>query len=134
MVLTDEDYLRFLLRISEPTDTRGRQRTSLLPPPVLKALASNALLFVGYSLKDWTFRILIRGLAEAIKANVGMPSISIQLPPKDVVPGRQAEAREHLQGLLGVLRGEDVKVYWGEASQFTAELIKCRAERRANGP
>jgi hypothetical protein len=138
LVLTEEDYLNFLLRISEPTDPRGQEtpQTSLLPPPVVKALASNALLFVGYSVKDWTFRILFRGIAEAIKRRMEMPNISIQLPPKDVAPGKRDEAREHLRRLLSMsqgLRTEDVGVYWGKAEEFTAELIMRREKRRSDG-
>jgi hypothetical protein len=56
MVLTENDYLQFLVELSEDRSER------LLPPAVRDALATTSLLFVGYSLSDWDFRVLFRGV------------------------------------------------------------------------
>jgi hypothetical protein len=114
MVLTEEDYLTFLLRVVEVHD--------LLHSTVRMALAANTVLFIGYSLSDWTFRVLFRGLVDAIKARFGQPAVSIQLPPGDVQPGCEDAAREYLEKFLGKLHNIDVRFYWGDAQSFAMQL------------
>ena len=53
LVLTEDDYLRFLGSM-----TQGR---ALMPAPLESALASFALVFIGYRLADWNFRVLLQG-------------------------------------------------------------------------
>jgi SIR2-like domain len=115
MVLTEQDYLDFLVKAS---GTGG----SLLPAPIRIALASNALLFVGYSMTDWTFRVLFRSLIEMITANTDQPAVSIQVPPGDLVPGREDAARAFLTRYHEELQGIRVRMYWGTARQFAGEL------------
>ena len=134
MVLTEEDYLRFLLRMSEPTDSRQRETSPLLSPPVLEALAGNALLFVGYSLADWNFRLLLRGLTEMIGANFGMPCISIQLAPQEVVAGRSEEAKAYIRKHLGRMLRAEVDVYWGSAAQFASDFRTQRQGADQDAP
>ena len=71
MVLTEDDYLRFLANFSA-------KRPKILPLPVRHALAENSLLFIGYSLQDWTFRILMLSLRM-----FGRLSFAVLLPPDD---------------------------------------------------
>jgi hypothetical protein len=54
-LITEEDYIRFLgdLRIRSP-----------VPDSVLAALKRKRLLFLGYSLRDWNFRVLLQMLSE----------------------------------------------------------------------
>lgn len=115
IVLTEEDYLSFLLRANE-------EGAGLLPPPIRVALASNALLFVGYSMTDWTFRVLFRSLIEMIRIKPQRPAVAIQVPPTDVLPGHEATAREYLEQYHRSLQGIDVRMYWGTARDFAREL------------
>jgi hypothetical protein len=94
----------------------------LLHSTVRMALAANTVLFIGYSLSDWTFRVLFRGLVDAIKARFGQPAVSIQLPPGDVQPGCEDAAREYLEKFLGKLHNIDVRFYWGDAQSFAMQL------------
>ena len=57
LVLTEDDYIDFLVRVSGDPN--------LLPPVIQEALASDMLLFVGFSLADWTFRVIFGGLLSA---------------------------------------------------------------------
>lgn len=50
LVLTEDDYLDFLVNISRDRD--------LLPPRVQEALTGASLLFIGYRLADWTLSAL----------------------------------------------------------------------------
>ena len=56
-MLTEDDYIDFLVRVSGDPN--------LLPPVIQEALASKMLLFVGFSLADWTFRVIFGGLLSA---------------------------------------------------------------------
>ena len=88
MVLTEDDYLAFLVEIS--TDNSER----MLPSAIRNALASTSLLFVGYSLSDWDFRVLFRGLMGSLGRTLGMTSIAVQLDPRvDDATGRARATR-----------------------------------------
>jgi hypothetical protein len=80
LVLTEDDYLGFLANISSQQD--------LLPARIKQALAVDSLLFIGYSLADWNFRVLIRGLR-----TVGRLSVVVLLPPAGPKPARQKAQR-----------------------------------------
>jgi hypothetical protein len=115
LVLTEDDYLEFLTTLSK----RGIE---LLPPPVREALAGSALLFVGYSLADWTFRVLFRGLMRAVADNIRYPCIAIQLPPEDAKAEKCDEAQNYLRRYFEVVTKTDVKVHFGDVQEFTSEL------------
>jgi hypothetical protein len=104
IVLTEDDYLDYLVAISgEP---------KLLPHQIKKALAGASLLFVGYRLADWDFRVLHRGIVMAGEPSLRRLSVTVQLRPTD-------PEREYLEKYFGAM---NVRVYWGTASEFTAEL------------
>jgi hypothetical protein len=50
LVLTEDDYIEFMATLS--SDERG------VPLPIKSQLAQNVLLFLGYSLRDWDWRML----------------------------------------------------------------------------
>lgn len=110
IVLTEDDYLDFLVNASR-TDRR------LIPPVVQAALAGNSLLFVGYRLADWSFRVLFQGLIETVNSNQRQLSITVQLPPGE--GALAAKQRDYLTQYFG---RQKIYVYWGSARKFTAEL------------
>jgi hypothetical protein len=55
LILTEDDYVRFI----------NMSFTNKIPPPALSRLfQSHHLLFLGYSLEDWNFRIILRRLQD----------------------------------------------------------------------
>ena len=54
-MLTEDDYFDFLIGVTANKD--------LIPKPVRRALADSALLFLGFQLDDWDFRVLFRSIA-----------------------------------------------------------------------
>ena len=120
LVLTEEDYLDFLIASAETS----RERSAFLRHDIRAALAGNALLFIGYRLSDWTFRVLYRGLMRSITANFGKPSVSIQLVD-DALEDREEEAQSYLKEYFGKLHGGvEINVYWGHADDFAQELLE----------
>ena len=115
LVLTEDDYLDFLVNIS-------RDQT-LLPLRIQRALTGASLLFIGYRLADWSFRVIFRGLVSSMEASLRRISVAVQLSPED----------QNVQNYLADYFGNiNVKVYWGTAREFSAELRE-RWEEFSNG-
>jgi len=83
-VITEEDYVDFLSRMTA---------TSAIPAQILDYLRHRSLLFLGYSLRDWNLRLILRNLNTVLMQ--GQPirmdengdevlSWSIQLHPSPV--------------------------------------------------
>lgn len=113
MVITEDDYLDFLVNISKDGD--------LLPPRIQEAMTGTSLLFIGYRLNDWDFRVLFRNVVGYLERSLARAHISVQLVPvKDGTPEEQQQrARDYLQRYFGDLK---IRVYWGTAEEFTKEL------------
>lgn len=116
LVLTEADYLDFLVQASA-------KKARFLPPVVKTALASTSLLFVGYRLDDWSFRVLFRSISTAVPTGMDYPSIAIQLPPEDVRQGYEQQAQDFLERYFEKIQAVNkVRVFWGDVTQFSAEL------------
>jgi hypothetical protein len=104
LVLTEDDYLDFLVAVSK--------EPKLLPHQIQRSLAGSSLLFVGYRLADWNFRVIHRGLVMAGESSLRRLSVTVQL--------RASTAeRSYLEKYF---RAMNVGVYWGTASEFVKEL------------
>lgn len=125
LVLTEDDYLDFLVRLSSDQ--------KLLPPAIQGALAGTSLLFIGYSLSDWNFRVLFRGLVGSLGASLGYTGVAVQLAPNatDDVENGQARAQHYLDTYFETIQKIKVRVYWGDIREFTVEL-RQRWEKFSN--
>ncbi len=79
LVLTEDDYLDFLVRL-------GRH-LNMVPPIIQGAISQSSLLFIGYSLRDWNFRVLHRVLLSEVQKSQKWPSFTVQLTPLAYRPG-----------------------------------------------
>lgn len=114
LVLTEDDYLDFLVNISKDDE--------LLPHQVRRCLTGTSLLFVGYSLADWNFRVLFRGLVTSVEQTLRRISVTVQLPPlpnQDVPEQHKSEIQTYLAKYFDQI---DIRVYWGTAQEFMSEL------------
>ena len=113
LVLTEDDYLDFLVNVSRDPQ--------IIPRRIEKALASTSLLFIGYRLADWSFRVLFRGLIGSLERSLGRIRIAVQLAPEP--PETEGITQEQVQQYLAdYLAKDDVRVYWGRASDFVQGL------------
>jgi len=115
IVLTEDDYFNFLIGV-----TRNRD---LIPKDVLQALVNSALLFVGFQLDDWQFRVLFHSLLDQQGSLLrgGYPHVAVQIEPEE---GRELEperARSYLEDYF--FKGAEISLYWGSAEDFIAELL-----------
>lgn len=114
MVLTEDDYLDFLIKIGKDS--------SLLPSRIEEAFTTTSLLFVGYSLNDWNFRVLFRNVVSYLDLSIRRVHISVQLLPlRDTASEAQKRsAEEYLDRYFSKL---DIRIYWGNAREFVEELL-----------
>ncbi|HEX4960588.1 MAG TPA: SIR2 family protein [Thermoanaerobaculia bacterium] len=73
VIITEEDYIEFLTVIGQ--DKVG------VPSLVAEKMVDSTLLFLGYSLEDWDFRTLFKGLVEKLPPRKRRRSIAIQKSP-----------------------------------------------------
>ncbi len=118
LVLTEGDYLEFLANIAVFRNDDGPR---LIPSVVLTAMTDYPLLFIGYSLQDWTFRVIFHGLLRAQSDVLRRRSVSVQLPPP--INGSVAEAERRAEEYLTrYLEGWSISIFWGTAADFCHEL------------
>jgi hypothetical protein len=113
LVVTEDDYIDFLVRVSSDP--------GLLPPVIRESLASKMLLFIGYSLADWTFRVIFSGLLSARSPFSGPSHVSVQLPPRPdgATDERPVRIQEYLDRYFGQ---QNICICWKPADAFSAEL------------
>lgn len=113
LVLTEDDYLDFLVNISS--------NQNLLAHQIQRAITGSSLLFVGYSLADITFKVIFRGLVSATEASLRRISITVQLPHAPTDPSETT--RTMPQNLReAYFEKANIRVFWGTAEEFCGEL------------
>ncbi|WP_229803459.1 SIR2 family NAD-dependent protein deacylase [Planobispora rosea] len=117
LVLTEDDYLEFLTSLALEG---GAADPRMLPPTILAALTKRPLLFIGYSLQDWTFRVLFGALIRAVPGINRRRHVSVQLPPS--VGLSRADAREMQRQIARYYEEWRISIFWGTAREFCAEL------------
>jgi hypothetical protein len=119
LVLTEDDYLDFLIELS--------RNQGLLPARIRRAMTDSSLLFLGYRLADWDFRVLFRGIVNYLEKSTAYAHVSVQLVPgrERVTEEQQDKAQQYLTRYFDKL---DIRVYWGTCRDFAAELRKRWAD------
>jgi len=109
LVLTEDDNIDFLVR-------QGQDSRNVAPDYVRGQLRNTSLLFVGYSLQDWTFHVLFRRLlyGTARKRN----HVSVQFDPSHAAPVR---AREYVERYL---RLQNIWIFWESTENFMERLAR----------
>jgi hypothetical protein len=116
LVLTEDDYIEYLVQLAGEKDLVAGDGSGLLPPYVRGLLRSKSLLFVGYSLRDWTFLVLFRTLLHGIPLTHRRNHVSVQIDPKERAASR---TRAYLKEYLGSQR---IEIFWNSADEFADEL------------
>lgn len=112
MVLTEDDYLSFLLNI--------RSEDYPIPAVVKQAIGESSLLILGYHPTDWDFRVLIRGLIQTTDPRLRRLSVTVQFPQEDNAASQQA-----LENYINTYMRQidtNMRVYWGTSHEFLTEL------------
>ncbi len=79
IVITDEDYITFVMRMSD------KEALHPVPETVRYRLKTWCTLFVGYSLKDYNLRLLFKTLRWRLQKSQFPPSFSVDLFPDPLI-------------------------------------------------
>ena len=74
-IISEDDYIEFLTVAS--IEDRG------VPRLISSEMVASTLLFLGYSLEDWTFRTIFKGLIESLSRHHQRRSFALQKDPPD---------------------------------------------------
>jgi hypothetical protein len=113
LVLSEDDYFEYLVNVN----------SFGLPVVVQDLLNAHTLLFLGFRLSDWSFRVLFHSLLDENRKNARQyrlkdnKSIAVQLQPSDRIT-RPELVRSFLEKYLP----PEFKIYWGPAELFLTEL------------
>ena len=110
LVLTEDDYMDFLVNIVS--------EEKLIPRLIARSLTNASLLFIGYRLVDWNFRVLLKSLARFMESAVSRLNVAVMLPPG----GKESSPEKVQEYLTKYYQNIDVRVYWGSARDFVEEL------------
>lgn len=116
LVLTEDDYIEYLIQLAGESRRELGAVSGLLPAYVRGQLRSKPLLFVGYSLRDWTFLALFRMLLYGIPETQRRNHVSVQIDPSERAPRR---ARVYLEQYFHRQR---IHVFWDSASEFARQV------------
>jgi len=122
-VVTEDDYFKYLLTVNSKADAKNR-----IPLPVQRALAANALLFFGFRLDDWSFRVLLRSIfnkegsmARGVGPNV-KPCIGAQVQPDEERIENPVRAATYYQQYF---QGSKIDTFWGSVDEFAQAVDRA---------
>jgi len=115
LVLTEDDYFDFLIGVT--------RNNNLIPDVVRGALADTALLFLGFRMDEWSFRVLFRTLMsqQGRTRRSHYTHVAVQINPEE---GRILAPERARQYLEGYFQGAKISIYWGSVEDFIQELRK----------
>jgi hypothetical protein len=118
MVLTEDDFFDYLIASS---------RLNLLLPALISKLMESSLVFLGFRLDDWRFRVLYRLIVtqQGAAALSGRCHVGVQ-----VNPGEQSVADVHraIRYMTKYFQGGNssnapsISIYWGSPTDFLRQL------------
>ncbi|HEX8560236.1 MAG TPA: CHAT domain-containing protein [Pyrinomonadaceae bacterium] len=114
VVLSEDNYFDYLYGITRKEDP--------MPGIVRAKLANSALLFLGFQLDDWDFRVLFRSIMgqEGRNKRKTFVHVAVQINPEEESRIRDPEkARQYLEERF---EGADISIYWGSVADFMDEL------------
>jgi CHAT domain/SIR2-like domain len=113
LILTEDDYFDYLIGVTGNKD--------LIPNEVLRALTDTALLFLGFQMDDWNFRVLFRSVMqrEGRVRRRGYAHVAVQIDPEE---GRILEPERARRYLESYFQDDNVNIYWGSAEDFVQKL------------
>lgn len=119
LVITEEDYINFL------TNALSYDENKRILHYLRGQIALSSILFVGYSLSDWNFRVIFKATAEG----KGTKSFAVQYhKPPNNDPASQLKETQW-EALKEFWNKKDVKILNVDASFFMGDLQKILEDK-----
>ena len=107
LVLTEDDYFDFLIGVTKNRD--------LMPLPVRRKLADSSLLYLGFGVDEWAFRVLFRSIMNQESDRPDDYShVAAQIDPE----GRAVEPERARRYLEAYFQKTQLSIYWGTVDAF----------------
>jgi hypothetical protein len=115
VVLTQDDYFDYLIDI-----TRNNE---IIPKSVRANLANTALLFLGFQMSDWDFRVFFRSIMsqEGRGRRKRFSHVAVQIDPEQERIVDPERARRYLERYF---LDTQINIFWGSAEDFLRELLR----------
>jgi hypothetical protein len=112
LVLAEDDYFSFLIGVT--------LNKELVPGGVRRAFADSSLLFLGFRLDEWDFRVLYRSIMSQEGDRRGEHThVAVQIDPEE---GRSIEPERARRYLESYFQSSNITIYWGSTENFIKEL------------
>jgi hypothetical protein len=113
VVVAEDNYFDYLYGMT--------RKDNPMPSVVRRALADTALLFLGFHLDDWNFRVLFRSIMgqEGRSRRRRYVHVAVQIDPEE---GRLLDPQRARHFLEDRFEGADISIYWGSVDDFLKEL------------
>jgi hypothetical protein len=120
LVLTEDDHFDYLIGTATNRDA--------IPSDVRRAFTDTSLLFLGFRIDEWSFRVLFRYIVaqEGGGRRKQYPHVAVQIDPEESRTSEPERARQYLESYF---MRRDISVYWGSVEDFIRELSREWLER-----
>lgn len=127
LVLSEDDYFDYLMWVNKPPQIPPSP--GQLPTAVDRAWSSHSLVFLGFELYDWNFRVLLRSILNEQRRvfKRKFPSVAVQLNPDESYHDPE-RTRRYLETFF---TGMKMGIYWGSAQDFTKQLAQSMGKGSA---
>lgn len=115
VVLTEDDYFDYLIGVTSDNE--------LIPEVVRRALVDTALLFLGFRLDEWDFRVLFRSIVnrEGRARRHSYAHVAVQIDPEE---GRILDPERARRYLESYFEDADISIFWGSTEDFIDQLSR----------
>jgi hypothetical protein len=131
VVLTEDDYFSYLIGVSRTAQGQG---AAPIPPNVRKALTNTSLMFLGFQMDEWAFRVLFTSFMDpgGRVLRRRFTHVSVQVDPEGSPSIDPERAKKYLEK---VYTKSDLRldIYWGKAEDFARELLEKWSARAGAG-
>lgn len=119
LVLTEDDYFDVLSGFAE-------NQGALIPSRIQRMMLDKAMLFLGFRITDWDFRILFRGIMrqQASRLLRKHRHVAVQVDPELYDSASPEKIRTYLRDYTSRGDFEKFTIYFGSARDFLAELSR----------
>lgn len=114
LVLTEDDYFDYLIGVTSSAD-------NAIPHFVQSALVDSSLLFLGFRMEEWDFRVLFRSIMnqEGGGRRGEYSHVQVQIDPEQSHTLEPERARSYLERYF---QEAEISIYWGSVEDFAREL------------
>ena len=109
LVLTEDDYFDYLINV-----TRDRK---LIPPSVRTAPSRSALMFLGFGVEQWEFRVLLRSLVSPESGRQQYNHVAAQFDLAESVIRKQ-DAKRYLEKYFAQFNQMTIDICWSSVDAF----------------